>query len=71
MRLTELARAILNGGKRPMRCDACGNGFTCSFLGGCWCGEKNLTADARAELKEKYRDCLCPDCLGKHEQPAS
>jgi Cysteine-rich CWC len=53
-------------GERSLRCQACGNSFTCgASLKGCWCSEIKLSGEARAELRSLYSDCLCRDCLEK------
>lgn len=53
-------------GVRPLTCESCGKEFNCgASLSGCWCGEIKVSDEARAELREKYRDCLCRDCLEK------
>ena len=52
---------------RPnQRCEACGEEFHCdASLAGCWCSEVKLTDAARADLRAKYRGCLCRSCLEK------
>ncbi|MFN2510200.1 MAG: cysteine-rich CWC family protein [Pyrinomonadaceae bacterium] len=32
-------------------------------LAGCWCSELKLSERQRAELKDRYRSCLCSECL--------
>ena len=50
--------------REPSTCEACGSAFTCgASLQGCWCTEVRVTAEARADLRARYRDCLCRDCL--------
>jgi cysteine-rich CWC protein len=45
-------------------CEACGNEFSCGVsLRGCWCASVELSDETRAELKTRYRDCLCRECL--------
>jgi hypothetical protein len=45
-------------------CEACGQGFDCGAQGaGCWCTEVQLTEQQRADLRERYRGCLCRPCL--------
>jgi len=52
--------------KEPILCEACGADFTCGASDkGCWCMNVELNDEARAELKSKFNDCLCPDCLEK------
>ena len=43
-------------------CENCGNTFECKPQG-CWCFEVNLIDEQRKALKEKFEDCLCPECL--------
>jgi hypothetical protein len=51
---------------KPSICEACGVEFGCgAALPGCWCTGIALTDEALAELKESYKMCLCPACLGK------
>ena len=52
---------------RPkQRCEACGQEFHCgASLAGCWCAEIELSEAVRAELRAKYRGCLCRACLEK------
>lgn len=53
--------------KDPSVCEECGEGFICgATVRGCWCTELKLTDDARAELKSKYKKCLCRNCLEKY-----
>ncbi len=50
--------------KEPSVCEACGEKFVCgATLAGCWCSEVKLSEEARAELKERYKGCLCRNCL--------
>ena len=47
-------------------CEACGELFSCGAkLAGCWCSEVQLTDALRAELRERYQQCLCRACLEK------
>jgi hypothetical protein len=47
-------------GGRALKCEACGNDFTCgASLKGCWCAEIKLNDQDRATLKSCYSDCLC------------
>jgi len=56
---------------RELVCESCGNSFTCgASLSGCWCGEIKLTGEARTALRERYRDCLCRECLERLATPA-
>jgi hypothetical protein len=63
--LKEIVTCIA-AGARPLTCEACGKEFTCgASFSGCWCGEVKLTDESRAELKSRYKECLCRVCLEK------
>ncbi|MCU1265265.1 MAG: hypothetical protein JWM21_1583 [Acidobacteria bacterium] len=50
----------------PRTCEACGKDFTCgASLAGCWCTELKLSDEARADLRSRYQNCLCRECLEK------
>ena len=51
--------------KLAQACEACGEAFACELsLGqGCWCAEIKLSDEVRAELRNRYRGCLCRSCL--------
>ena len=50
----------------PETCPACGEKFVCgATLAGCWCSEVKLSEEMRANLKERYKGCLCQTCLEK------
>ena len=52
--------------KDPSVCESCGEEFICgATLKGCWCMEIELTEENRNELKSKFRNCLCRNCLEK------
>lgn len=47
-------------------CEACGAQFVCgATLTECWCSEVKISDAARAELKQKYKGCVCRSCLEK------
>ena len=48
---------------KEKRCPKCGTAFDCGGLFGCWCRDVKLDRAALATLKERYTDCLCPNCL--------
>ena len=57
-------RSLGGGGKEPSTCEGCGGEFTCgATLTGCWCMDVKLTADARANLRARYKACVCRACL--------
>jgi hypothetical protein len=45
-------------------CEACGSEFSCGAdEGPCWCEGVRLDAATLADLRKRYADCLCPQCL--------
>lgn len=64
MSLRERAGVALPVLKGPSVCEACGGEFVCGApLAGCWCAEVELSEAVRAELRARYRGCLCRGCL--------
>jgi hypothetical protein len=64
IKLRTLAQAFSPRSRAASVCEACGGPFTCGVrLSGCWCAEINLDDDTRAELKRRYSNCLCRQCL--------
>jgi hypothetical protein len=52
--------------KDPSVCESCGNEFRCgATIRGCWCTEVKLTDEVRTDLRSKFNDCLCRECLEK------
>jgi hypothetical protein len=45
-------------------CESCGISFTC---GGekCWCASVRVNPEKVREIRMRFSDCLCPDCLRK------
>ena len=56
--------------EKEKRCQKCGVAFDCGGLFGCWCRDVKLDKTALATLKERYVDCLCPNCLKQFETMA-
>ena len=50
---------------RQLICESCGAAFGCSPGPGsnCWCREVLLSEKDLKEVRAKYGDCLCPECL--------
>ena len=62
--IREIARVISPGCSEPATCEACGNAFTCgATLAGCWCAEVTVSERLRAQLRNRYQNCLCRSCL--------
>jgi hypothetical protein len=57
-------------GQRQLLCESCGASFGCCPApnAGCWCASVNIPDAARADLKSKFGDCICPECLAKFAQ---
>ena len=49
----------------PKTCPRCGRAFECkpADVPNCQCGTVELDNATRTVLAERYRDCLCADCL--------
>jgi hypothetical protein len=48
-------------------CEVCGEPFACELsVSGCWCSRIQLAEAARAEMRAKYKNCLCPACLKRY-----
>jgi len=64
MKLSALLQTVLPRLREAAVCEACGDPFTCgASLSGCWCSEIKLSDETRAELRTRYRNCLCRACL--------
>ncbi|MGH9592784.1 MAG: cysteine-rich CWC family protein, partial [Bryobacteraceae bacterium] len=45
-------------------CGACGAEFSCTrMVGPCWCEDVKIGAATLADLRARFSDCLCPNCL--------
>lgn len=63
MVLRRIAGFLLPALRRPMRCECCGCDFICGAgITGCWCMKVGLDTQVRAELRKRFRDCLCLKC---------
>jgi hypothetical protein len=53
-------------------CESCGGEFKCgASLSGCWCAEVKLDEATRAELRARFRRCLCRACLESYAARAA
>jgi hypothetical protein len=69
-KLTQLASIFLPVLREPSVCEACGAPFTCGAkLSGCWCSEIKLSDETRSDLKSRYSNCLCRECLERLSEP--
>ncbi|MCD4747588.1 MAG: cysteine-rich CWC family protein [Bacteroidales bacterium] len=44
-------------------CPKCGNKFECKRSEDCWCNDYKISEENLKSMREKYNDCLCPECL--------
>ncbi len=45
-------------------CESCGAEFPCGAkIGECWCFKMELPSASLADLRGRYKDCLCERCL--------
>lgn len=66
MKIGSLLKVIFHG--KQSRCEACGEDFECGPVArGCWCSRIEVPAEVRRQLKEKYTNCLCPNCLKRSD----
>ncbi len=62
--LQKLIEFIQPSRRAPSECGACGKPFVCgASFKGCWCFDIKLSDATRRELRERYKDCLCRECL--------
>ena len=70
-----LVKLFIGNRAASKTCAACGREFECGAnLKGCWCMEIETTEETRAELQNKYKGCLCRECLvqsSKSKVPSS
>jgi hypothetical protein len=67
----KLVSIVLPQLREPSVCEACGQEFTCgASLAGCWCSDVKLSEAVRAELRTRYKSCLCRACLENYSERA-
>jgi len=59
-----------NNAQRQLVCESCGASFGCCAerIASCWCANVNIPDAVRADLKAKFSECICPECLAKYTQ---
>lgn len=45
-------------------CEQCGQAFECVGYQ-CWCGKIGITEPQMVWIATRYKECLCPTCLGR------
>lgn len=64
MNITNSNFAVSEDSKKSKICESCGEGFLCGAeTKSCWCFDLKLTDQNREELKSKFKNCLCKNCL--------
>ena len=49
------------------KCSKCEMPFECcNEKMGCWCEDLHIDLETLKELKSKYDNCLCPNCLKEY-----
>jgi len=51
-------------GVKQKVCEACGKSFACGGEG-CWCSTLVVAPHVLSQLRDKYGDCLCKECLAR------
>lgn len=51
-------------------CEACGEKFSCTPMGDCWCFSETVPQEALTAINERFERCLCRQCLTKAAQAA-
>ena len=54
--------------KLSSKCPSCGQQFSCYKDKNCWCSKIEISESSQKALREKYKGCLCPTCLGQYAQ---
>jgi len=49
--------------KFTAKCGSCGKSLSCYNSENCWCFGTELSANARTAMNEKFKGCLCSECL--------
>ena len=62
--LRSLAELIYPSLREPQQCESCKKDFHCgASLKGCWCQQISISAETRRDMRRRYKECLCADCL--------
>jgi hypothetical protein len=58
---------------RRLICESCHQHFHCcaESLTACWCAAISVSESARQEIREKYADCICQNCLLRYASTTS
>jgi len=53
-------------------CSKCKAAFECcNERSGCWCEALQIAPETLHELRERYDNCLCPNCLTEYSLKAT
>lgn len=53
------------------KCSRCGAAFSCLHSASCWCTAYIIAPEKAEEMRNKYSDCLCRECLQLYTEPSS
>jgi hypothetical protein len=48
---------------REVKCPKCGRVFVCKHDESCFCMKYHLSEEAKKDIRSKWNECLCEDCL--------
>ena len=54
---------------RDVKCPRCGKNFVCKHDLSCFCTKYVLSEQAKKDIRSKWNECLCEDCLSLFAQP--
>lgn len=70
MKLTKIIGYLSPNLRDTQQCEACKQDFVCgASIMGCWCSKIKLSKTTLTELRNKYKHCLCRNCLEKLSNP--
>lgn len=56
---------------REVQCPRCGKVFICKHDGTCFCTKYVLSEEAKKNIRSRWSECLCEDCLKYFAEPKS
>ena len=55
--------------ERKVKCPRCGREFVCKHNADCFCVKYKLSEKAKKDIRSKWSECLCEDCLSAYAEP--
>lgn len=56
---------------REVKCPRCGKIFVCRHDASCFCTKYVLSEKAKKDIRSRWSECLCEDCLKEFSEPNS